>query len=74
MASWNDFEGAAPELAARVRDRLDAHTHKTIATLRREATGGKWDPEMVERFAAMLGATPPVWEQILQPAPMLKLA
>ncbi len=45
-----------------------------IATLRREATGGKWDPEMVERFAAMLGATPPVWEQILRPAPVLKLA
>jgi Pyridoxamine 5'-phosphate oxidase len=38
MASWNDFEGAAPELAARVRARLDAHTHKTIATLRRDGS------------------------------------
>jgi hypothetical protein len=29
---------------------------------------------MVERFAAMLGATPPAWEEILRPAPVLKLA
>ncbi len=36
MPSWNDFEAAAPELAARVRARLDAHTHKTLATLRRD--------------------------------------
>jgi len=34
MASWSDFEAAAPELAARVRQRLDAHTHKTLATVR----------------------------------------
>ena len=45
-----------------------------MVTLRREAAGGKWDPEMVERFATMLGATPPVWEDILRPAPVLKLA
>ena len=45
-----------------------------VATLRREAAGGKWDPAMVERFATMLGATPPVWEDILRPAPVLKLA
>jgi hypothetical protein len=36
MPSWTDFEVAAPELAERVRARLDAHTHKTIATLRRD--------------------------------------
>ena len=36
MASWSEFEAAAPELAARVRDRLDAHTHKTLATIRRD--------------------------------------
>jgi hypothetical protein len=36
MPSWNDFETAAPELAARVRARLDAHTHKTLATIRRD--------------------------------------
>ncbi len=36
MATWNEFEAAAPELAARVRERLDAHKHKTLATLRRD--------------------------------------
>jgi putative two-component system response regulator len=45
-----------------------------IATLRREAAGGKWDPEMVERFAAMLGAESPAWDEISRPAPALKLA
>jgi hypothetical protein len=34
MASWKDVEEQAPELAARARRLLDAHTHKTIATLR----------------------------------------
>ncbi len=34
MASWSEFEAAAPALAARVRARLDAHTHKTLATVR----------------------------------------
>lgn len=38
MASWSEFEAAAPELAARVRARLDAHTHKTLATLRRDGS------------------------------------
>jgi hypothetical protein len=38
MPSWSDFEAAAPELAERVRARLDAHTHKTIATLRRDGS------------------------------------
>lgn len=45
-----------------------------VATLRREAAGGKWDPHMVEQFAAMLGANAPAWEEISRPAPMLKLA
>jgi putative two-component system response regulator len=45
-----------------------------MATLRREAAGGKWDPRMVEQFAAMLGAAAPAWDAISQPAPMLKLA
>ncbi len=45
-----------------------------LATLRREAAGGKWDPVMVEQFAAMLGAAPPAWEEISLPAPALKLA
>ena len=38
MASWTEFEAAAPELAKTVRARLDAHTHKTIATLRRDGS------------------------------------
>ena len=36
MPSWSQFETAAPELAAKVRERLDAHTHKTLATIRRD--------------------------------------
>ena len=38
MASWSEFEASAPELAAHVRDRFDAHKHKTIATLRRDGS------------------------------------
>jgi hypothetical protein len=38
MASWSDFSAAAPELAERVAARLDAHKHKTIATLRRDGS------------------------------------
>ncbi len=38
MARWADFESEAPELAARVRQRFDAHGHKTIATLRRDGS------------------------------------
>jgi hypothetical protein len=38
VASWAEFEAAAPELAARVRERLDAHVHKTLATLRRDGS------------------------------------
>jgi hypothetical protein len=34
MATWNEFESAEPEFAAVVRRLLDAHKHKTIATLR----------------------------------------
>jgi hypothetical protein len=36
MASWSEFEAAAPELAEKVRARLDAHVHKTLATVRRD--------------------------------------
>jgi hypothetical protein len=38
MPSWSDFEAAAPELAERVRARLEAHTHKTLATVRRDGS------------------------------------
>lgn len=45
-----------------------------METLRREATGGKWDPVMVEQFAGMLGTSAPAWEEISLPAPVLRLA
>ncbi len=38
MPSWSEFEAEAPELAETVRARLDAHTHKTLATLRRDGS------------------------------------
>jgi Pyridoxamine 5'-phosphate oxidase len=38
MASWADFAAAEPALAERVRGRLDAGAHKTLATIR--ADGG----------------------------------
>jgi hypothetical protein len=38
MPSWSEFEAAAPELAARVRERLEAHSHKTLATIRRDGS------------------------------------
>jgi Pyridoxamine 5'-phosphate oxidase len=38
MSTWSEFEAAAPELAERVRERLDAHRHKTIATVRRDGS------------------------------------
>jgi hypothetical protein len=38
MSSWSDFEAAAPELAREVRERLEAHTHKTLATVRSDGS------------------------------------
>ena len=38
MPSWTEFEAAAPALAERVRSRLDAHVHKTLATVRRDGS------------------------------------
>jgi hypothetical protein len=38
MPSWSSFAAAAPELAAAVQERLDAHVHKTLATLRRDGS------------------------------------
>jgi hypothetical protein len=38
MATWTDFESTAPGLAERVRARLDSHTHKTLATVRRDGS------------------------------------
>ena len=36
MATWSEFEAAAPELAARARELFLAQKHLTIATLRRD--------------------------------------
>jgi hypothetical protein len=38
MARWCEFEAAAPELAAAVRERLDAHVHKVLATIRADGS------------------------------------
>jgi hypothetical protein len=38
VASWNEVEAQAPELAARARSLFDAFTHKTLATLRRDGS------------------------------------
>jgi hypothetical protein len=38
MASWAEFEQAAPELAARVREAFTTHTHHTLATLRKDGS------------------------------------
>lgn len=38
MASWRDFQQSEPEFAERVRSLLDAHKHKTIATLRADGS------------------------------------
>src|SRR5215212_3421875 len=38
MPSWAKFEAEAPELAARVGERFEAHGHKTMATLRRDGS------------------------------------
>jgi hypothetical protein len=36
MASWSEFAAAAPALAERVKERFDAHKHKTMATVRKD--------------------------------------
>lgn len=38
MASWSDCEQQTPAFAQRVRELLDAHKHKTIATLRADGS------------------------------------
>jgi hypothetical protein len=34
VSSWQEFSGQAPDLAARVLERFEAHRHKTMATIR----------------------------------------
>ncbi len=38
MARWNEIEAEAPELTSQAREFLDAFTHKTLATLRRDGS------------------------------------
>ncbi|MFE5580738.1 pyridoxamine 5'-phosphate oxidase family protein [Kitasatospora sp. NPDC056531] len=38
MATWQDFEHEAPELAALVRARFEANKHHVLATLRRDGS------------------------------------
>ncbi len=38
MASWNEFDEQAPELAAVARRLMDAYTHKVLATLRKDGS------------------------------------
>jgi hypothetical protein len=38
MASWEQIEKAAPELARRTRERFDSHRHKILATLRKDGS------------------------------------
>jgi hypothetical protein len=38
MAHWSDIEAESPDLATTARRILDAHKHKTIATLRRDGS------------------------------------
>ena len=38
MPSWSEVERAAPELAAAVRARFDAHRHKILGTLRADGS------------------------------------
>ena len=38
MSSWAEIEAEAPDLVALARKYLDAHKHKTIATLRRDGS------------------------------------
>lgn len=49
VARWQEIEDSASEFAARMRDRLDAGVHKTIATLR---AGGAPRISGIEAFFA----------------------
>jgi hypothetical protein len=61
MATWNEFESAEPEFAARVQRLFDAGRHKTIATLRADGAPrvSGIECEFVDgdlRFGSMTGA------------------
>jgi hypothetical protein len=61
MARWNEIEAEEPELAAKAKAFLDAHTHLTIATLRKDGSPRISGIEIVWRdgdlyVGSMLGA------------------
>ena len=61
MASWREFEAEAPELAARALAYLEAGTHKTLATLRKDGSPriSGTEAEIVDgelQFGSMLNA------------------
>ncbi len=47
MASWSEVEAQVPELATLARGLLDAFTHKTLATLRRDGAPRISDPDRI---------------------------
>lgn len=59
MSSWEGFEQSAPELAAAVRERFDAHGHKVMATLRRDGSPRVSGTEVIFRGGELwLGGMP----------------
>lgn len=68
MAGWEQFHEAAPELAAAVRQRFDAHGHKTMTTLRKDGSPRISGTEVQFRDGEMwLGSMPGA--QVSEPAP-----
>lgn len=59
MARWRQIETDAPEFASRVRERFDAGTNKTMATLRRDGSPRISGTELVFRDGSIrLGMMP----------------
>lgn len=59
MASWGEIERAAPELAREARTLLEAHVHKTIATLR--ADGSPRISGIEAKFISEAGIEDDLW-------------
>lgn len=59
MASWGEIEQVAPDLAREARTLLDAHVHKTIATLR--ADGSPRISGIEARFISEAGVDGDLW-------------
>lgn len=62
MATWSDFDTAAPDLAAAVKARFTAHKHHVMATLRKDGsprvsgTEVEFGDDGVLRLGSMLNA------------------